>query len=87
VVTQPQVKGKRATEPSEMADIVRGLAYTGSLEVYPDVLQGMDEVLGKAGPDDLILITGSLYMIGEAREYWITSERLLVEAEQGLRYL
>jgi dihydrofolate synthase/folylpolyglutamate synthase len=86
-VTRPLVKGKRATEPEELADVVRDLEYDGALDVYPNVLQAMDEVLGQAGPDDLVLITGSLYMIGEAREYWVTSQRLLIEAEQRVRYL
>jgi dihydrofolate synthase/folylpolyglutamate synthase len=87
VVTRPLVKGKRATEPDELADIVRDLGYGRPLDVYPDVLQAMDEVLAQAGPGHLVLITGSLYMIGEARGYWISPQRLLVEAEQGLRYL
>jgi folylpolyglutamate synthase/dihydropteroate synthase len=70
-----------------MADVVRELGYDRAVEVYPDVLQAMDAVLGRSRPDDLILITGSLYMIGEARGYWISPQRLLIEAEQGLRYL
>jgi len=86
-VTRPLVKGKRATEPEELADVIRGLGYGKTLDVYPNVLQAMEEVLGQAAPDDLILITGSLYMLGEAREYWVSSQRLLIEAEQGLRYL
>ena len=81
-VTRPLVKGKRATEPEEMADVVRGLEPDVPLEVYPSVRQAMDAV-----PDDMVLITGSLYMIGEAREYWVTSQQLLIEAEQGVRYL
>lgn len=86
-VTRPLVKGKRATEPEELADVVRGLGYSRALDVYPNVLQAMQEVLGQTAPDELIVITGSLYMIGEAREYWVSSQRLLIEAEQGLRYL
>jgi dihydrofolate synthase/folylpolyglutamate synthase len=86
-VTRPLVKGKRATEPEALADIVRESEYDRLLDVYPDVLQAMEDVLDQAAADDLILITGSLYMLGEAREYWVRSQRLLIEAEQGLRYL
>jgi dihydrofolate synthase/folylpolyglutamate synthase len=86
-VTRPQVEGKRATEPGELADVVAGLGYQGPLEVYPDVVQALQSVLGQAEQDEIVLITGSLYMIGQARGYWVSPQQLLVEAEQGLRYL
>jgi dihydrofolate synthase/folylpolyglutamate synthase len=86
-VTQPLVKGKRAAEPSELADVVRALDSGKPLDVYPSVTDALVDVLGGAASGDLVLVTGSLYMIGEAREYWVPSQRLLIEAERGLRYL
>lgn len=36
---------------------------------FPDVGTALDEFLGEAGPDDLICVTGSLYLVAEAREH------------------
>ena len=63
------------------------MGYDGPLDVYSDVMQALESVLQDAKPDEIVLITGSLYMIGQARGYWVSPQRLLIEAEQGLRYL
>jgi dihydrofolate synthase/folylpolyglutamate synthase len=86
-VTRPHVEGKRATEPHELAEVVTSVGYDGPLGVYPGVMDALGEMLKDAAPNDLIVITGSLYMIGEARGYWVNPQRLLIEAEQRLRYL
>lgn len=38
-----------------------------SVEVVPDVSDAVDRARFAAGPDDMILVTGSLYVVGEAR--------------------
>ena len=37
--------------------------------IFPDVGAALGEFLGEAGPDDLICVTGSLYLVAEAREH------------------
>jgi dihydrofolate synthase / folylpolyglutamate synthase len=43
--------------------------------LFTGIPQAMDQALQEAGPEDLICITGSLFVAGEARAYW----------EQGLK--
>ena len=76
-----------ADDPIVMQAVGETRRYAGTMHTDADVLQAMQDVLSQAAPDDLILITGSLYILGEAREYWVSSQQLLIEAEQGLRYL
>ena len=35
--------------------------------VEPDVVRAVDLALDEAGPDDAVLVTGSLYVVGAAR--------------------
>jgi dihydrofolate synthase/folylpolyglutamate synthase len=38
--------------------------------VLPDILEGVGYAVHKAGPDDMVIITGSFYTAGAALEYW-----------------
>ncbi len=56
---------KRALEPGELAEIAENFKSTPFVaETLPE---GMDKALEMAGPDDIVLITGSLTIVGEAR--------------------
>jgi dihydrofolate synthase/folylpolyglutamate synthase len=81
VTVKPQVVGRACMEAADLAGVVRGIGYTGPIDVLPDVTQALDTILAKAKPDDMILVTGSLYMLGEARNHWVSPESLLIEAE------
>jgi dihydrofolate synthase/folylpolyglutamate synthase len=81
VTVKPQVLGRNRLEASHLAETIRGIGYTGALDVLADVTQALDLILPKAGAEDVILVTGSLYMVGEARNYWVKPETLLIEAE------
>ena len=87
VAVRPQVVGKRTMEASEMAEIVRGMGYRRPIDVYPRVGEALAAVMPEARPDEFVLVTGSLYMLGEARDYWVKPRDLLVDAELGRRYV
>jgi folylpolyglutamate synthase/dihydropteroate synthase len=55
----------RAQEPDEMAAFVtaRGVAA----ETAPTVAQAVERALRGAGPDEVILACGSLFIVAEAR--------------------
>ena len=66
VFTEPSTsRAISAAQLSEMA----GHHAAHSL-VIPDVEQALDYLLAKAGPEDAIFITGSLYLVGQLRHYW-----------------
>ncbi|MDA0243620.1 MAG: Mur ligase family protein [Chloroflexi bacterium] len=66
VFTQPHVPGKPAIPPAELAGLV------GETAVPVQTADIVQEALAVAfaDPSDYILITGSLYLVGEARGYW-----------------
>ena len=49
--------------------------------VSPEHAQRVQQAFALAHPDDLIWVTGSLYLIGDIREYWFPSAELLLQAE------
>lgn len=67
VVTKPQYA--RAMEVSALAAEVRALH--GSVENAATVAEAIALARASASPDDLILITGSLYVVGDARAFLI----------------
>jgi dihydrofolate synthase/folylpolyglutamate synthase len=77
VATAPSVLAK----PSITAEQIAAQAPSG-LPVWtePDPLAAVDRALELAGAGDLILVTGSLYLVGNVRERWYPTERIL---EQG----
>lgn len=55
----------RALDPSEVAAAARGLGIASEVAATPGA--ALDRARGLVGPDDLILVTGSLYLVGQAR--------------------
>lgn len=58
---------KRAVPPAELAERISGLAEVPVL-VAEDVEHALDMARAEAGPDGAVLVTGSLYLVGEARD-------------------
>ncbi len=63
IVTRPEYS--RAMAPAALAEEVR--AVHGSVETAETVGSAISRALAVAASDDLILITGSLYVVGDAR--------------------
>jgi dihydrofolate synthase/folylpolyglutamate synthase len=55
----------RAIAPEEIADAAEALG--ARVIVEPDVAKAVERARELAGPDDAILVTGSLYVVGAAR--------------------
>lgn len=83
IATQPKVFGKPSIPAQEMLTLVRELNPSIDVSAVDDVGEAVKAVLREAQSDDLVLITGSLYMIGEARAHWFPEDNLLWEAEHG----
>lgn len=63
VLTQPS--SSRALSVDTLAELTAHLAF--SYESATDPADALERALGCAGPDDIVLITGSLYLAGELR--------------------
>lgn len=70
VVTRPN--SPRAGDWQAMAEEAR--RYAPSVVVIEDIGAAVEQALGLAGPQDLVVITGSLYMVAEAREMLVGLE-------------
>lgn len=72
----------KACKPEILAGAAAELAPGLYIRIEPDPLQALQHAFALAGHDDLIWVTGSLYLIGDIREYWYPSAELLRQAEQ-----
>jgi dihydrofolate synthase/folylpolyglutamate synthase len=71
-----QSRQPRALSAEALAAMTRHLA--GSIEVIPEPSAALERALESAAPEDVIFVTGSLYLVGDLRRYW--DSRLGVEA-------
>jgi dihydrofolate synthase/folylpolyglutamate synthase len=83
IATQPKVFGKPSAAPEQLAQVIQEVAPSAQVALAEDVTEGIKIALQDAGEDEIILVTGSLYMIGDARDYWFPTEELLHALEQG----
>jgi dihydrofolate synthase/folylpolyglutamate synthase len=65
VLTAPSTS--RAISASQLEEITAH--YANRSTTIPDASEAIDYVLSKAKPDDVIFITGSLYLVGQLRHY------------------
>lgn len=83
IVTQPHVFGKPAQPLEALQQAARSVAPAGLITTAPDVQAALDEALAAADPDDIILVTGSIYLVGAARERWQPRHTLLRQLESA----
>lgn len=82
IATQPVVYGKPVTPAAELAETIAAVAPGAAPAIFPDVQDALDDALASAGPDDVIVVTGSIYLLGGARERWYPAEQQLRALEQ-----
>jgi folylpolyglutamate synthase/dihydropteroate synthase len=79
-VTLTRVKPKRPLEPERLVGHFAGHAPT---RVIREPLAAIERVMAEAGQEDFVLVTGSVYLIGEIYPYFLAAdgrERLFPEA-------
>ena len=60
----------RSADPAQLADLVRKVNPTCPISVQTNLDSALNEALAWAGPDDLICITGSIFVVAQARRAW-----------------
>lgn len=81
IVTKPIVLGKPSTQTEVLADIVRDLAPALEVCTVERVEDAVCLALETLSDNELLLITGSVYLVGEARNHWIPRKQLLRNIE------
>ena len=61
---------ERAADPAELLQLARELAPDRPIVVEPDLPTALAAALDAAEADDLVLVTGSLFLVGEALLWW-----------------
>jgi dihydrofolate synthase/folylpolyglutamate synthase len=76
ITTAPSVKGKPAIPADTLAATAREI---GTAHVVADggPLESLQQALREARPRDLVVVTGSLYLIGEVRSHWHSAEAIV----------
>lgn len=77
VATAPEVLAK---PPVPASDIARLAGDSIPVWTVDNPVDALEHALSIAAPEDAVLVTGSLYLVGNVREYWYPTERIL---EQG----
>lgn len=62
--------------PDALARALEG-AGAARTEVHADPWGALDAALARAGEEDLVVITGSMFLAGELRRRWVSAERML----------
>ena len=84
ITTSFGIKGLWEAVPAEdLATQVREIDGNKRVEVVTKPLDAVEVALEMAQPEDIVWITGSLYLAGDAREYWYSSRDLLHELEEA----
>jgi dihydrofolate synthase/folylpolyglutamate synthase len=80
IFTEPNIS--RAISAAQLAEI--GADYAARAEIIPDAEQAVESALAKARPEDAVFVTGSLYLVGQVRQYW--KQRLqIATAEKSVK--
>lgn len=81
IVTAPVVFGKRSFPPAELAALIRSVAPMVEVQVVESVKTSVEYALTTLPPEELLLVTGSIYLVGEARDHWFPRGELLAQLE------
>jgi dihydrofolate synthase/folylpolyglutamate synthase len=75
VATRPRVLGKAEAAPEEIADAARAAGFAGEVAVEPEPADAIESAMATAARFAApVLVTGSLYLVGELRERWYPSD-------------
>jgi dihydrofolate synthase/folylpolyglutamate synthase len=78
VATSPQVLSKAPLDVQSLAAAARAAGFHGPVTLEPDPRAAIDVALSRAiGEDDAVLVTGSLYLVGNVRGRWYPEEAIL----------
>ncbi len=85
IVTEFQLQGLWEAVPAEtLAQTVRQLSAAMPVTIQTNPFDALNYSLTTAQADDVIWVTGSLYLVGNVRQYWYPNARLIDAAEQRL---
>ena len=82
-ITRVNVSGRHAAEPSKIYELCHQSGLKAEVVLWPD--DALDMAVKEAGPKDLILVTGSLFLAGKIREKWLPEEQIVLGRSLKIR--
>ncbi len=79
VATSPQVFGKASRAAADLAEAIRAAGFDGPVHTEPDPADALARArsLARPGHDDAMLVTGSLYLVGNVRDAWFPADQII----------
>lgn len=78
VVTSPRVLAKAGLDVATLAAAARAAGFHGPLTLEPNPGAATEAAMARmTGPDDAVLVTGSLYLVGNVRGRWYPERDVL----------
>jgi dihydrofolate synthase/folylpolyglutamate synthase len=78
VLTSPNVLAKEGFAAERLAEVVRSHNFPGDIQIEPEPRKALRIALDLATPHDAILVTGSLYLVGNTRGFWYPDDEIVV---------
>jgi dihydrofolate synthase/folylpolyglutamate synthase len=66
---------ERSAPPRELEPMVREVAPRAEIAIFDELVTALEAALAAAGSRDLVLVTGSLFLVGETLVWWRRSPR------------
>lgn len=77
IMTRHNHTFRKAIHPNEVLTYIKKFNKHIETEYFLDPHEALKYVLANASPDDIILISGSLYMAGTVRTHWISEKDII----------
>lgn len=78
VFTRFQIKERKCAHPKILWEESKPyLRANTHVQIFLDPSQALALALKEAGPQDLVLVTGSFFLVGDVRTHWIPEQRIL----------
>lgn len=78
ITTETRVRGKPGFPADELAERIKRMRF-GSVHSILDAREAIEAAQRIAGIDDLIAVTGSLYLVGAVRERWYPTDSIIAQ--------
>ncbi len=79
VATSPQVFAKASRAAERLAEAIDAAGFDGPLYTEPNPIDALARArsLTRPGYDDAMLVTGSLYLVGNVRDAWFPADKVV----------
>ncbi len=64
-------------QPAQIARVLRSIQPSASITIQPNAGRALTDAVRTHRPNELLLITGSFYLAGQLRQYWIPEKYIL----------